>query len=85
MGDMDPHVFSLNILVPETADFTDTQTGRIHDSDHCLLLDVGNSGDEGLYFLLRRDKRKIGIKLSERDLCRIPGLVKHVDRKKADL
>ena len=82
---MDPHVFALDILISETADFTDTQAGRIHDGNHSLLFDVGNSGDEGLYFLLRRDKRKIGIKLSERDLCRIPGLVKHVDRKKADL
>ena len=36
-SDMQAHVLAVNILITEAADFPDTQTGGIHESDHGLL------------------------------------------------
>ena len=46
MGDMDPHVPALDVLITETADLTDPQAGGIHKGDHSLLLDVRHGRDE---------------------------------------
>ena len=46
MGDMDPHVPALDVLITETLDLTDPQAGGIHKGDHSLLLDVRHGRDE---------------------------------------
>lgn len=42
LSDVDTHVFAVNILITEKANFTDTQAGGIHESSHGLLLEVGH-------------------------------------------
>lgn len=78
MGDMDSHAGTFNILILQMADFTDTQAGRIHECDHCLLLQIRNGGDESPDFLLGRDKRKIFIKSAHGKLGIVPGLMQDI-------
>lgn len=82
---MDAHVFTLNVFIAETADFTDAQAGGIHEGDHGLLLEVRDGGDEMPCILLRGDKRKIGIEPAHRQLCRVPGQMKDIDGEEAQL
>lgn len=60
---MDAHIFSANILITQTADFTNAQTGRIHDSDHGLLFQIRHRGNERPDLFFRRNGRKI-VKIS---------------------
>lgn len=85
MGDMDAHVFSVNILIAQAAHFTDTQAGGIHECAHGPGLDAGHGGNELESFLLGRYIREIGVKLPQGKLCGIPWFVKDIDGKKAEL
>ena len=85
MGDMDAHVFSVNILIAQAAHFPDTQAGGIHECAHGPGLDAGHGGNELESFLLGRDIREIGVKLPQGKLCGIPWFVKNIDGKKAEL
>lgn len=85
MGDMDPHVFALDIFISEMTYFTHPEPGGIHESDHSFGFDVRNGVDEASGFFLRRDIREISVKLSHGELCGIPGFVKDIHRKETDL
>lgn len=62
MADMDAHIFPVDILITEMADFPDTQAGGIHDGSHSLLFQVGHGRYKFPDILLRRDKWEIRIK-----------------------
>lgn len=47
MSDVDAHVFSLDVFITEIADFTDTETGRIHECNHSLRFDICHGRNEG--------------------------------------
>ena len=34
MGDMDAHIFPLDVTITQAADLADPETGRIHEGDH---------------------------------------------------
>ena len=85
MGNMDTHVFSVNILIAQAAHFPDAQAGGIHERAHSLRLDVGHGGNELESFLLGWDIREISIKLPQGKLCGIPWFVKDIHGKKAEL
>ena len=63
MGNMDAHVFSVNILIAQAAHFPDAQAGGIHECAHSPGVDAGHGGNELESFLLGWDIREIGIKL----------------------
>ena len=85
MRDVDAHIFPLDVFITEIADFTNTKTGRIHESNHSLGLHIahGRDKDFGLFFC--QDKGQIGIKFSHRKLCVIPWLMKNIKSEKAQL
>ena len=85
MGDMYTHTLMVNIFTAETADFTDAQTGGIHDSDHGLLLEAGNGRDKVPGFILGREKGQVCVKAPCRELCVIPCLVKDINMEKPKL
>lgn len=85
MPDMDPFIPALDILIPEAADFSNAETGRIHECGHCFDLDIRDRLNKGSGFLLGGHIRKIGIKSSHRQLCRIPGLMKDIQSEETDL
>lgn len=85
MSDVDAHVFPLDVFITEIADFTDTETGRIHESNHGLRLDICHGRNEGFRFFFCRYKRQIGIKFSHGKLCVIPWLMKNIKGKKTQL
>ena len=85
MGDMDPFVFTLDILIPEITDLPDSESGGIHKSNHRLNFDIGDGIDKVKGFFLGRDIGKVSIKLPHRDLCRVPGLMKYVEGEETDL
>ena len=60
MGNMDTHVFSVNILIAQAAHFPDAQAGGIHERAHSPGLDAGHGGNELESFLLGWDIREIG-------------------------
>ena len=65
---MDAHVFAVDILVAEMADFPDTQTRRIHEGTHGSGHKVRDCGDEGEGIFLGGHIRKICVELPERKL-----------------
>ena len=85
MGDMDPHVFTLDIFISEMAYLTHPKPGGIHEGDHGFGLDIVDRFDERSGFFLRRDIGEISVKLSHGELCGIPGFVKDIHRKETDL
>ena len=85
MPDVDAHICPADIFITEMADLADTETGRIHDNYHGLLLDVGHCADKCLHFILCRDKRKIGVEFADGQLCRIPWLVEYIHCEKTEL
>ena len=85
MGDMDPHVFALDILISEMAYFTHPEPGGIHEGDHGFDFDIRDRVNKRPGFLLGRDIGEISVKLSHRDLSGIPGLVKDIHGEESDL
>lgn len=85
MADMDTHIFTFDVFVTETADFTDTQAGRIHECDHSLLLEARYGGDTMQCILFRRDKREMRIELAHRKLKGIPRIVKVINGEETQL
>ena len=69
MSDVDAHIFPLDVFITEVADFTNTKTGRIHESNHSLWFHIGHSRDKGFGLFFCRDKGQIGIKPAHRELC----------------
>jgi len=85
VGDVDPFVFTLDILIAEIAYFPDTETGRIHESDHSFHFDIRNGVNEISGFFLGRDIREISVKLPHGDLSRVPGFMKDIHGEETDL
>lgn len=85
MGDMDAHVFALDIFISKAADFPDAKAGGIHKSGHSFMLDIGHGGNECYDFLPGRDKGKVSVEPSHRDLRRVSGFMKDVKSKETDL
>ena len=85
MRDVDAHIFPLDVFITEIADFTNTKTGRIHESNHSLRFEISHGRDKGFGLFFCRDKWQIGIKLAHRELCVIPGLMKNIKSEKAQL
>lgn len=85
MSDVDAQIFPLNVFITEVTDFTNTKTGRIHESNHSFRFEISHGRDKcfGLFFC--RDKGQIGIKPAHRELCVIPGLMKNVKSEKTQL
>ena len=77
--------FALDILIAQAADLPYAEAGSIQKTEHSFLLGIPDGFDEVIGGLLRRYVRKIGIKLSGRDLCGIPGLMKDIEREETDL
>ena len=85
MSDVNTHVPSLNIFIPEIADFTYPETGAIQKRDHGLDFNVGNRGYENINLLLGRHVWKVSIKLAHGELGRIPRPVKYINEEKPQL
>lgn len=85
MGDMDPHIFAFDITVTEVTDFPYPESCRVHEGDHGFRLEVRESGDKNISFLLSWDKGQIRIELPHRELGGIPGFVQHIHGKEAEL
>ena len=66
-------------------DFSDTQAGGIHDSNHGFLLDIRNGVNEIEGVLKRRNKWQIRIEPAKRELSVIPWLVKDINGEKTKL
>lgn len=47
MPDMDTHAFTLDIFIAQMAEFTNAQTGRIHEGNHGLLFQIGHGINQG--------------------------------------
>ena len=85
MADKDAHLFTPDIFITEPAYLADTQAGRIHESEHGFLFNVGHGGDEMPCFVLGRDIGKVFIKLTQRQLCIILGLMQDIKGKETQL
>lgn len=85
MADMDAHIFSVDVLIAQMTYLPDTKTRGIHKGAHGPWLDVRHGGNKKKGFLLRRDIGEIGIRLAQRELSRIPGVMKNIQRKEAEL
>lgn len=83
MRNMNSHVAAFDILIFQTADSTDSETGRIHESNHGFLLQIRNGRDKGFCFLLGRNVRQIFIEFTEWELRILPRFVKYVYGKEA--
>ena len=81
MPDMDAHVFALDIFITKMTNFANTQTGRIHECDHSLLLQIRHGINKDGNFLFGRDKGKIFVKSAHRKLGIIPRFVKDIQGK----
>lgn len=68
MTDMYAHGSSADILVAESADFSNPKPGRIQERENCLVLKVGKRLNKIPDFFLRRNKRKVRIKFPHREL-----------------
>ncbi len=85
MKDMYFHRSTADIFIAGVADFTNTETGRIHGSHHGFLFDIRNGTDEFKSFFLRRKKREIFIEAAFWKLGINPGFVKDIDGKETEL
>lgn len=85
MKDMDLHCSTVDIFITETADFTDTETRRIHECHHGFLFDIRNGADEFKSSLLCRHKREILVEPAFWKLAVIPWLMEDIDGKEAEL
>ena len=52
MGDVYPHIPTLDIAVAQMADLADPQAGGIHEGDHGFLLQIRDSRDKSRHFSL---------------------------------
>ena len=81
----DPALGMFNVRAPQMADFADPQAGGEHEAEKSLEFQVRDGRKEKLHFFPCRDKRKERIKLPEGELVRIPGFMKDIEGKKAQL
>ena len=82
---MNPHVFALDILITEMADFTDPEAGGIHESDHGFYLEIRQCRNKNPHIILRRDKRQVSVKFPHGYLCRIPWTMQDIEGEETDL
>jgi len=85
MGDVEPQVFTLHIVIAQGTDFANAQPGRVHNGSHGFLLQIRNGRKEVPGLLFRRDIREIMIEFTKGKLCIIPWQVEDIDGKKAQL
>ena len=84
-ANMNLHGVTIDIFVSKMTDFTDAKARRIHDSNHSLLLNIRNGTNEFKCFFLGRNKRKIFIKLTFRELIVVPRFVQNINGKETKL
>ena len=78
-------MFPVNVFVAQAADFTDAETGRIQECDHGLLLQIRDRRNEDPGFLHGRDIGEVFVKPARRELGIVPGRMKDVQGKEAEL